>query len=138
MNNNLTKNHIKLLRAKYEEAVAAYLVTLGDLWDIDVSTGYWVSDDVIYGGIWCYGETIFMNVDEIITCVEYNLSYDAFTEYLDYNVWAIEFGFDKINLQSWINGAPRADAETMERISRLKRELDEVIEKSKNSLKKIL
>lgn len=77
-----------------------------------------------------------MNVDEIITFVEYNLSYDAFTEYLDYNVWAIEFGFDKINLQSWINDEPRADAETMERLSRLKRELDEVIEEYKKEFEK--
>lgn len=125
-------NKVKKLREAYEEAVAAYLVALGDFWDIDVATyGYWVKDDIIEGGLWFYGDSIVMTVEDIVMCVENEISYDTFIEYTEYNVFCLEFGFEKVNLRSYISGFKRIDQKTIDKLYELKNEMNKLVDEAK-------
>ena len=82
MGYNLTKGHIRVLKENYENACNDYLLALLNMWDVSTKDGYWIGDEV--GGIYAHGETIFIKMDEIIFCVENNVSMETYMEYSEY------------------------------------------------------
>lgn len=120
---------IRLLKENYETACNAYLIELYNMWDWSWGNGYWAADDV--GGIYCYGDDTFIKMDEIIYCVENDLSKEEFMKWFEYSCWCTENGFNTVNLHSWHHGAPVISKETRKAIDDRKRELRELIEETK-------
>lgn len=126
----MTKAHLRLLRENYEKACNAYLLALANMWGwCCQSYGYWVGNDV--GSVYSYGDGTFINLDDIIYCVENSISEERYNEWVEYCMWAHEFRQDIPNLKSWNMGCPIVDKETRERLSKMKAELDTAIKETK-------
>lgn len=126
----MTKGHLKILRTNYEDACNNYLLTLLNLWDISAKDGYWIGDEV--GGLYAHGETIFIKMDEIIFCVENNVSMETFMEYSEYCLRCHEYNFNIPNLKSYFKGCPTVPQETFDRLDDLKRQMNECITDTKS------
>jgi len=119
-----------MLRKKLDDACNGYLVELLNNWDLDASYGYWIADEI--GGTYAYGDYVFINMDDIVYCVENDIQEKEYVENQDYNVRAEEFGFNLINLQSWHMGAPRVPQETFDKLRKMKDELKNLCEETRN------
>ena len=133
--NDAVKRHIK---EQFETACNAYLLELHNMWDLDHDLtpkgyGYWVGDEV--GGVWAYGDSVFLNMDEIIFCVENDVAYETYYDYMEYCTWAHEFGFNVPNFESYFKGCPIAPKDVQERLTKQKQELDKLIREEKEKLK---
>lgn len=131
MNNNMTKAHLRLLRENYEKACNGYLLALSNMWEWDCkSYGFWIGDEV--GGIYAYGDTTFINMDDIIYCVENNVSKDTYDEWSEYCVWASHYELSHPNLKSWVMGCPRISETQRDKIDSARNELDRLIDEMKS------
>lgn len=124
----------RMLKENYEKACNGYLVELLNMWEYDSYYGFWVRDEV--GGTYCYGDSIYLNMDEIIYCVVNDITEHEYQEYLEYNVTAIEFNFKPLSLESWHNNAPRVPQSTFDRLRKLKQDLADAVEEEKERLNK--
>ena len=123
----------RLLKDEYEKNCNKYLLELYNMWELDAHYGYWVSDNI--GGTLCYGDTgLFIDMDNIRYCVENDISYSQYMEWLDYCVWAADFEQDVPNLKSWCKGCPRVDVATQEKLSAMRTELMRTIEETKTKV----
>lgn len=130
MNNNISKAMLHALREDYEKACNGYLVTLLDMWELDAHYGFWVSNEV--GGTYSYGDTgLYLNMDDMIYVVENKISPQSYREWLDYCIWAEEFNQTVPNLRAWHHGFVRVDEATRKKLSDMKRELNKLIEETK-------
>lgn len=127
------------LKQDFEKAVDAYVDALLYMWsDYDNDDpsftpiyGYWVSDDK--SGVYCYGDDIFINLSDIILCVEKEVSYNDYMEWMDYCTQAHEFGFDEPNLRSWLNGCPRVPQESFDKLQNMRENLESLVEVVKHN-----
>ena len=126
----MTKAHLRLLRENYENACNAYLLALANMWEWDCkSYGFWIGDDV--GGVYSYGDSTFIGMDDIIYCVENNISESAYIEWQEYCLWAKDFYQIVPNLKSWCMGCQRVDKATQEKLTAMRNELNELIKETK-------
>lgn len=123
----------KSLKENYENSCNNYLIALLEAWEYDSEetsiNGWWVGDDV--GGIFCLNDNTFINMEEIIYCVDNDIDEETYDDYCNYNLKCAEYGFDQMNLKSFINGAPRIDEEAFSKLDGMKEELKNEIEKIK-------
>ena len=130
-----SKEHIKM---NYETACYEYLKRLLKNWGygdcVVSSVGWWVGDDI--GGVFCLEDNTFLNMEDIRYCVDHDVDEDTYSEYLDYNLRCAEYGFNQMNLNAFVKGAPRVDDETFERLDNLSIQLQEEINKTKGALEK--
>lgn len=129
MNNNMTKGHLKLLQEQYDKACNAYLNALLNIWELDAYYGFWVCEEV--GGLYSYGDNLFINMDEIRYVVENNVSRKTFDEWTEYCLWAKDFEQSTPSLKSWCMGCPRVDEATQEKLTAMRNELNELIKETK-------
>lgn len=121
-----TKRH---LNEQWETAYNGYLLELHNMWELDAHYGFWVADEV--GGVYCYGDNIFIDGNNLKYIVDNDISYSDYMEWLDYCTWAAEFGQNRPNLDAWCKGCPRVDVVTQEKMSAMKFELDKLIRETK-------
>jgi len=133
MANKTSDAVIRHLKEQWEAACNGYLLELLNMWEWDCSCGWWVGDDV--GGLYCYGDNTFINMDEIIFCVENDVPQEKYIEYTDYCLWAHEFGFTVPNFESYFKGCPIAPKDVQERLTKQKQELDKLIREEQEKLK---
>ena len=118
------------LRKDYEQACNGYLVELMRMWELDAYYGYWIGEEI--GGVYDYGGGMFtIGMDDIIYCVEHDVTEKQYMEWQEYLCDAAEFGFDKPNLKSWMMGCPRTSPEVFEKLRKMKAELNEAIKAEK-------
>ena len=123
-----------MLKEQYEKACNGYLVELLRMWELNAHYGYWIGDEV--GGLYDYGDgMITISMDNIIYCVENDVTQEQYMEWQDYNSEAYEFGFDTPNLRSWIMGCPRTPPDVFEKLRKLKADLGDAIEEEKKRMK---
>lgn len=118
---------IRLLDDDYTKACNGWVNQLLLMWELneDSGYGYWAGDQV--GGVYCYGEFIFIDMENIIYCVKNDVTEKEFMEWSEYCTWANEFHQPTPNLRSWMNGCPRCSKEEMEHLTELKKKfMDEV------------
>lgn len=125
---------VQKARNDYECGCNQYVACLCELWNMEESQGYWVSDEV--GGLYCVGDFVTLDMEDLRYVVEHEIGYDEVCEWIDYNVKALEYNFDTINLKSWHKGAPRIPQSTFNRLDDLRKEFNEAIEKAKKDGKK--
>ena len=129
----------KNLKPNFEAAVDDYVNALLYMWsdydkeDLAFSPfyGHWAGDDK--AGIYCYEDCFFISLSDIILCVEKEVSYNDYMEWVDYCTQAHEFGFDEPNLRSWLNGCPRVPQETFEALRGRKQQLEDLVEVVKHN-----
>ena len=126
-----TKNSVKrMLKEQWEKACNGYLVELLRMWELDAYYGYWIGEDI--GGVYDYGGGMFtIGMNDIIYCVEHDVTEKQYMEWQEYICDAAEFGFDTPNLKSWMMGCPRTPPEVFEKLRKMKAELNEAIKAEK-------
>lgn len=132
---NKTKDAVKRqMKEQWEKACNGYLVELLRMWELDAHYGYWIGDEV--GGVYDYGDgMITISMDNIIYCVENDVTQEQYMEWQEYNSEAYEFGFDTTNLKSWLRGCPRVSHEAFERLRKLKADLNDAIKEEHERVK---
>lgn len=130
-----TKSAVKRqLKEQWEKACNGYLVELLRMWELDPFYADWIGEEV--GDIMDYGSGMFtIGMDDIIYCVENDVTREQYTEWQEYICDASEFGFDTPNLKSWMHGCPRTPQETFKKLRELKANLDKEIEEEKRRTK---
>ena len=126
-----TKNSVKrMLKEQWRKACNGYLVELLRMWELDAHYGYWIGDEV--GGVYDYGDGMFtIGIDDMIYCVDCDVTYEQYVEWQDYICDATEFGFDTPNLRSFVRGCPRTSAETFKHLREIKAMLNDAIQEEK-------
>ena len=125
-----TKDAMKRqLKEQFEQACNGYLCELISMWELNAYYGYWIGEEV--GGVYDYGGMFTINMDDIIYCVEHDVTALQYQEWQDYICDAAEFGFDTPNLRSWIRGCPRTSKETFDTLRKLKQDLQDAVEEEK-------
>ena len=80
----MNKAHKELLKKNYEDACNEYVKALLTLWDLSIHNGYWIGDEV--GGIYDIDGWITIGMQEIIYCVENNVTSKEVEEWQDYYI----------------------------------------------------
>lgn len=122
------------LKIDFEKAVDAYVDALLHIWsdyqDEDPSFtkeyGHWVGNDM--SGVYCYGDDVFISLHDIVYCVENNVSYDNYCNWVDYCSEAHEFGFTEPNLKNWIDGCQCVPNETFDRLKKMRQDFYDAVE----------
>ena len=122
----------ELLKKNYKDACNAYLRTLADAWEWDLeSYGFWIADCV--GETYSYGDCMFINMEDIIFCVENDIKQNEYVEWQDYCLFANEFNQNIPNLKAWHNGCPRLSKDAQKHLISLKERLDKTIQEYKEN-----
>lgn len=122
---------VKLLRENYEKACVDYLVALLNAWEWDCHYGFWIGDKV--GGTYCYGDDVSMTMDEITFCVDNGISEKQHYKYFSYCMRCAEYEFSVPNIESYFNGCPHVPDETFDKLDRMKAEMINLINETKEN-----
>lgn len=125
--NMMNKARIKLLKENYEKACNDYVAELLTLWDVDYKCGYWIGGDV--GGVFDCDGWIFLNMQDVVYCVENGVTSEEYEQWQDYGVKCAEYHLPIMNLNAWHKGAPRHD---FTKLDAAKKALEDEIENEKN------
>lgn len=128
----MNKDNIKLLKENYEKACNEYVKALLAIWDLSLPNGYWIGDEV--GGIYDIDGWITIGMQEIIYCVENNVTSKEVEEWQDYYIKCYDYNLPTMNLNAWHKGAPRYD---FTRLDSLKDALNKTIEEYKKKTTQI-
>lgn len=127
----MNKAHKELLKKNYEDACNSYLKALADAWEWDVdSYGFWIADCV--GETFSYGDNMFIDMQDIIFCVENDVKEGEYDEWQEYCLFAHEYNQTIPNFQSWHKGCPRLTAEEQKRLIDLKKDFEDTAKEYKN------
>lgn len=117
------------LREQWEKACNDYMKELLRVWELDTFYAYWVGEDV--GGVLDYDGAFSISMEEIIFCVENDVTEEQYEEWQNYICDAAEFGFSTPNLKSWMKGCPRTPPEVFARLRAMKKDLADAVEEEK-------
>lgn len=117
------------LREQWEKACNDYMKELLRVWELDTFYAYWVGEDV--GGVLDYDGAFSISMEEIIFCVENDVTEEQYEEWQNYICDAAEFGFSTPNLKSWMKGCPRTPTEVFARLRAMKKDLSDAVEEEK-------
>lgn len=129
----------EIIKRAYIRACNDYLYKLLDNWELyegkdDVDFCWWVGDDV--GGACCFDDDTFICMDDIRYCVDNDVEYNTYLDYIDYSCKCSEYGFGSMNLDAFVKGAPRVSNEQFEKLDGLKHDLYEAVDNVKKSMDK--
>ena len=120
----MNKAHKELLKKNYEDACNEYVKALLALWDLSLPNGYWIGDEV--GGIYDIDGWITIGMQEIIYCVENNVTSKEVEEWQDYYIKCHNYNLPTMNLKAYHKGAPRHD---FSKLDALREELNNEVDK---------
>ena len=123
----MNKAHKEILKENYEKACNEYIKALLTLWDVGCDCGYWIGDEV--GGIYDIDGWITISMQEIVYCVENNVTSKEVSEWQDYYIKCNDYNLPTMNLNAWHKGAPRHD---FTKLDAAKKALEDEIENEKN------
>lgn len=119
------------LKEQWDIACNGYLLQLALMWEWDLkSYGFWIGNEV--GGVYCYGDCYHVDMEDIIYCVEHDVTSDEYLAHADYWLKCDEYNFKKLSLKAWHEGAPRIPQEAFDKLDALKKNLEEEIDNVKN------
>ena len=122
------------LKEQWGKACEGYLCELLRMWELDAHYGYWISDEV--GGVYDYGDGMFtIGIDDMIYCVDCDVTREQYVEWQEYICDAAEFGFATPNLRSFVRGCPRTSAETFKHLREIKAMLNDYVQEEKERVK---
>ena len=122
------------LKEQWRQAVRGYQAALLNMWELDAHYGYWIGGEE--GSVYDYGDGMFtIGIDDMIYCVDCDVTREQYEEWQQYICDASEFGFDTPNLRSFGRGCPRTPAETFQHLRELKATLNDAIRDEKERMK---
>lgn len=121
------------LKEQWEKACNGYITELLRMWELDGYYGSWIAEEV--GGVFDYGGSFTIGMDDIIYCVENDVTESQYMEWQEYIIEAHEFGFDKPCLKAWMHKCPRVTKETFDKLRALKENLNKAIDEEKERVK---
>ena len=133
MSKKIPNSVLKSLQEKYEASCNAYLCELLNFWELSHNYGWWVSNEV--GGVYCYCDSTFINMEDIVFCVKNSVTKEQYDEWVEYCLWAHNFNQTVPNLKSWLNGCPRASKEEQERLNNLRMEFEKEMDDVRKRIK---
>ena len=111
-----------------------YQTALLNMWELDAHYGYWIGGEE--GSVYDYGDGMFtIGIDDMIYCVDCDVTREQYEEWQQYICDASEFGFDTPNLRSFVRGCPRTPAETFKHLREIKAMLNDAIQDEKERVK---
>ena len=130
-----TKDAVKRqLKEQWRQAVRGYQLALLNMWGLDAHYGYWIGGEE--GSVYDYGDGMFtIGIDDMIYCVDCDVTREQYNEWQEYICDATEFGFDTPNLRSWIRGCPRTSKETFDTLRMLKQDFQDAVKEEKKRMK---
>ena len=129
----MNKAQKELLKSNYEDACNSYLKALADAWGWDTdSYGFWIGGCV--GETYSYGDDTFINMQDIIICVENDVKQEEYDEWQDYCLFAHEFNQNVPNFDAWHRGCPRLSKDAQKHLIALKERLDKAINDYKENI----
>ena len=126
-----TKEEIK---EAYINACNDYVHKLMEIWNIldedeEVDYSWWVGDEV--GGVFCCDDDMFIDMNDIVYCVDNDVDHETYSNYIEYITKCEEYGFNTINLNAFVKGAPRVSDEEFRKLGEIKQQLYDTIEETK-------
>ena len=122
------------LKEQWRQAVRGYQAALLNMWELDAHYGYWIGGEG--GSVYDYGDGMFtIGIDDMIYCVDCDVTREQYIEWQEYICDAAEFGFDTPNLRSFVRGCPRTSAETFKHLREIKAMLNDAIQDEKKRVK---
>lgn len=118
-----------MLKEQLEKACNGYLLDLARMWDWDCKYGYWVADEV--GGVYIYGDAYSLDMEDIVYCVENDVTSEEYLEHSEYWLKCHEYNFNTLSLKAWHEGAPRIPREVFDKLEELKKNLEDEIDNVK-------
>lgn len=100
----------------FNEGCEALKKEFAKKYDFDERDCYWVADNI---GDICGCADFYFSTDDMKVALANNVKWDDVMEWYFYRTDAISYGLNAPNLQSWIDGCPRADKETMKLLEQL-------------------
>lgn len=132
---NKVNSDIKInLKKDWEKVCNGYLLELLNMWGLNACYGYWIGDEV--GGVYDYDTAFSINIDDIIYCVENDVTECEYIDWQDYVSEAAMYGFNTPNLKSWMKGCPRVDREVFDHLRSLKENFDKIISEESEKISK--
>ena len=125
MENEINEALKRNLKENYEKACNGYLVALLNFWEWDGCYGFWVSD--VVGGTFIYGDDIALTMEDIIYCVENEITEHQYYRYHDYCLKCSEYNFSISSIQAYFNGCPQIPQTTFDKLDAEKKELKKVL-----------
>ena len=129
----MTQNDKLELKLAYEAACTNYLAAFMEKYDLSCDPEPWVGNEV--GTIAEVGD-YFFDFQDIKRCIDEDVEWQDLIEWYDYNIEVGILGLTTINLKSWLKGAPRVNQMRIEEIKAKRKELEELIEKTKKEARK--
>ena len=130
--NEYLKNEIK---SEFESVCNAYVSLLAKNWGYDSDEfdtthgfGWWVAGET--GTVYCFMDDLFISMDDIRFCVDNDVDEETYSDYLDYNCQCSEYGFNGLNLKSYVSGAPRIKEDVFNELREKKNELERLIKET--------
>lgn len=109
------------LQGKYDSSCNSYRKALENMWGLSPKSGDWVGPT---GSLYANGR-ILLRMEDMIYCVNHDIEQAEAEEWVEYNLSASEWGFDRISLPSWHDGAERQPKELFDRLRKLEKEFNE-------------
>lgn len=127
----MKKTDKQLLNIHYKAACNDYAYELMRQWELSTEDCWWAADEV--GGIWCFnaGEC-FINMQEIIYCIENDVTFGTYLRYMDYYEDCCALGLSTCNLMNYCKGAGIYSQETLQKLHALKNEMNSLLDDAKN------
>lgn len=125
----------KKLKQMYEELAEEYRKALVKKFcpdEMPLSDSYWIGDEI--GSVLELHQD-FYDYDTIRYIVDNNVQYDTWEDWYQYCQYVGDFGIKTPTLKSWCEGCPRLPQESIERLAKMKQDLQDQIEEDKHFLK---
>lgn len=117
-----------VLKRNYELVAKDYAKALCHQWHISIKDFGWIGE---IGGACCFNDDLFLDLQDVIYCVDNDIDINMVRQWTDYCIWAHDYNFNVPNLQSWHKGCPRVSIPSQIKITQMHDELKSLIEKEK-------
>ena len=117
---NTDKN---LLKLHYKAACNNYAYELMRQWELPADDCWWAADEI--GGIWCFlqGE-LALNMQEIIYCIDNDVSLGDYMRYMDYCADCKRVGLPTCNLMHFAENKGIYPQETLDKLKTMHEEVE--------------
>jgi hypothetical protein len=130
----MSKSAVENARQKWAEACNLWVYLLCEQWGLDGRRGYWIGDEV--GGVWDMDGVVILSMDEIIYAVEHHVAdVGSYHDWRDYCMDLSELNIGMPSFIEWCKGIKVMDEESLDRLLKMKHDLDKLVEEEKKKLK---
>lgn len=125
------------LKKEFKEICEKYRKEFIDMYFTDdegnAMKSYWVADEP--GTLLDLDADYVFSFETIRYCVDNNVDRGTLIQWYDYTLKAMDFNLPTPNIKAWCRGCPRTTDEQFKRLSSLRQELDEEVNRIKNQAK---